>query len=85
MTKNKLRWFIIFDQLNAFHADIKTSAPAEFALRIVNLLAKSQSRSMTVLGSASANNERFPVEFENWDAHSVDVMPNCYEESEFEI
>jgi hypothetical protein len=86
VNKSNLRWFIVFDQLNGFHDLRSPSAPrAAFNWRIVTNLASTRSRNVTVLGSASANNERFPVEFDGWEKYSVDFVPKCYDETEFNL
>ena len=83
--ENNFRWFIIFDQLNAFHDGLSLSATAALALRIVMMLAKCRSRNVIVLGSASANNETYPVEFLDWDTFPIELVPNRYDEREFEL
>jgi hypothetical protein len=83
--KQGLRWFIIFDQLNAFHTGRPLSITAELAWSILKNLASCRSLQVSVLGSASANNEAIPIEFASWESHSVDLVPYSYEESEFEL
>ncbi len=83
--RKNLRWFVIFDQLNAFQDGKSLSSTAELALRIVRLFEKTRSRQVTVLGSASANNERYSLDFEDWATFSIGVIPNRYNERECQL
>lgn len=79
--QNNLRWIIICDQHNALYRH--KVLVDEFPYHIINLLSDQQSPNITVVISASANNEGYPTELNGWLTH--DISSHRFDQEEFKV
>jgi hypothetical protein len=79
--QKNLKWFIIFDQHNALFKS--PSVILEFPFTLVEYLSDHHSDNLSVIVSASANNEGYPTEMKGWYTHDIGL--HHYNDEEFSI